>query len=59
MASEKKRDDYVAEANGDEDASPSPSIANNATIALFSDCGPSILLTATNKYVLSGTMAER
>ena len=32
----------------------SPSIANNPTLAILAYCGSSILMTVTNKYVMSG-----
>ncbi|KAK3083595.1 GDP-mannose transporter into the lumen of the Golgi, partial [Teratosphaeriaceae sp. CCFEE 6253] len=31
------------------------SVTNNPAIAIFAYCGSSILMTVTNKYVLSGT----
>lgn len=45
MASEKKKED---------DPTASPSAINNPTIALLCYCASSILMTVTNKYVLSG-----
>lgn len=46
MASEKKRED-------DPTTAPSSAI-NNPTVALLCYCASSILMTVTNKYVLSG-----
>jgi GDP-mannose transporter len=66
MADDKKRDDYAIEINDRSDAfkrAPSPvmrppprptSVTENAMIAILSYCGSSILMTVTNKYVLSG-----
>jgi GDP-mannose transporter len=55
MASEKKRDDYVVDVGGQQDDIPPPkSAANNPTVALLCYCASSILMTVTNKYVLSG-----
>lgn len=64
MADDKKSDDYRIEM-GDVRRSPSPamrpvpprhnsSVTENAMIAILSYCGSSILMTVTNKYVLSG-----
>jgi hypothetical protein len=53
MASEKKRDDHVVDVGGS-DESPSTSALNNPTVALLCYCASSILMTVTNKYVLSG-----
>lgn len=65
MADDKKRDDYKIDIPERSDAyarSPSPvmrnhrphSVTENAMIAILSYCGSSILMTVTNKYVLSG-----
>lgn len=67
----KKRDDYTIELadrqpNGHFDAQPRPppptamqsstaSLGNNSVISILCYCGSSILMTVTNKYVLSGT----
>lgn len=71
MAEEKRRDDYTIELgdkqpNGHFDAQPKPpqssamqsstaAITNNPVISVLSYCGSSILMTVTNKYVVSGT----
>lgn len=71
MADEKKRDDYTIElgdrqSNGHFDAQPKPppptamqssaaTVTNNPVISIFCYCGSSILMTVTNKYVVSGT----
>jgi GDP-mannose transporter len=65
MADEKKRDDFAIEM-GDRGrnfepppvprtptAPPSP-LANNPVLPILAYCGSSILMTVTNKYVLSG-----
>ena len=67
MADDKKNEDYTIEmgeqkANGAFDAAPAPrapapapvSSVNSPVIAILSYCGSSILMTTTNKYVLSG-----
>lgn len=68
MAEEKKRDDYVVEMGaGDRNAksfepasSPKPphatasSLSSNPIFPVLSYCASSILMTVTNKYVLSG-----
>jgi GDP-mannose transporter len=65
MADDKKSDDYridMGSAKGSRAPSPvmrssskgSTSITENPVIAIFSYCGSSILMTVTNKYVLSG-----
>lgn len=55
MASEKKRDDHVIDIGGStDDSASSTSAANNPTVALLCYCASSILMTVTNKYVLSG-----
>ena len=36
-------------------AAPSPALTNNPIIPILSYCASSILMTVTNKYVLSGT----
>jgi GDP-mannose transporter len=67
MADDKKRDDYKIDIPERSDAfsrAPSPvmrgsqqrptSVTENAMIAILSYCGSSILMTVTNKYVLSG-----
>jgi len=64
MSDEKKRDDYVLEMNEKSNnfepaqpsrspAPPSSSSANNPLFPILSYCGSSILMTVTNKYVLS------
>ena len=71
MGDEKKRDDYTIELgdkqpNGHFDAQPKPPqpnamqsstavVTNNPVISILSYCGSSILMTVTNKYVVSGT----
>ena len=65
MADDKKRDDYTIEMGERKDGfrTPSPvmrspprptSVTENALIAILSYCGSSIMMTVTNKYVLSG-----
>lgn len=67
MADDKKREDYTIELgdqkpNGSFDAAPKPrmpsispaSPANNPVVPILAYCGSSILMTVTNKYVLSG-----
>lgn len=68
MADDKKRDDYtieMGERDGDNFKAPTPvpqhtfapttgSAANNPILPILSYCGSSILMTVTNKYVLSG-----
>jgi GDP-mannose transporter len=66
MSDDKKRDDYKIDIPDRSDAfnrAPSPlrgppqrtqSVTENAMIAILSYCGSSILMTVTNKYVLSG-----
>lgn len=66
MADEKKRDDYVLEMTEKSQnfepvapvprtpAAPSSSMANNPVAPILAYCGSSILMTVTNKYVLSG-----
>jgi GDP-mannose transporter len=63
MADDKKSDDYrVDMGSGKGSRAPSPvtrsskggSITENPVIAILSYCGSSILMTVTNKYVLSG-----
>lgn len=68
MADDKKRDDYtieMGERDGDSFKPPTPvpqhnyapptsSAANNPILPILSYCGSSILMTVTNKYVLSG-----
>lgn len=63
MADDKKSDDYsVGSARGSRSSSPvtrtsksgGSSITENPVIAILSYCGSSILMTVTNKYVLSG-----
>lgn len=65
MADEKKRDDYTIDI-GDRSRSVSPRVApkmppssssplsSNPILPILSYCGSSILMTVTNKYVLSG-----
>jgi GDP-mannose transporter len=70
MSDDSKRDDYdteLREMNGKAfDAPPPPpparftpapaaALANNPIIPILSYCASSILMTVTNKYVLSGT----
>jgi hypothetical protein len=70
MSDDKRRDDYDVELGEKSDkgfdAPPSPpqirytpapssSISNNPIIPILSYCASSILMTVTNKYVLSGT----
>jgi GDP-mannose transporter len=65
MADDKKRDDYMIDMPERKDGyrSPTPpmraparatSVTENALIAILSYCGSSIMMTVTNKYVLSG-----
>lgn len=65
MSDEKKRDDYVLEmtekSQNFEPApiprsspAPSSSMMNNPAAPILAYCGSSILMTVTNKYVLSG-----
>jgi GDP-mannose transporter len=63
MAEEKKRDnDYTIDMGRERSPTPVPrtpppshhSIPNNPILAVISYCGSSILMTVTNKYVLSG-----
>ncbi len=69
MADDKKSDDYrINMPAGKEFRAPSPpstrapssqrsgaiSITENSTAAILAYCGSSILMTLTNKYVLSG-----
>jgi GDP-mannose transporter len=67
MSDDKKNEDYTIElgeqkGNGAFDAAPSqrmpaaPQAAqlNSPVVAIFAYCGSSILMTTTNKYVLSG-----
>ncbi|KAF2115049.1 hypothetical protein BDV96DRAFT_493992 [Lophiotrema nucula] len=66
MADDKKSDDYKIDMPGGEKAfarAPSPAIrpaqrqpavADNPMISIFAYCASSILMTTTNKYVLSG-----
>ena len=67
MSDEKKRDDDYVVDIGDRgkeqfdalprrNTPPAPAVAitNNPMIAILSYCGSSILMTVTNKYVLSG-----
>lgn len=65
MADEKKRDDYTINI-GDRSRPVSPrappkmapssstSVAQNPILPILAYCGSSILMTVTNKYVLSG-----
>jgi GDP-mannose transporter len=67
MADDKKSDDYkidMPERNDAFSRIPSPvsrpiqrpqSITENPMFAIFAYCGSSIMMTVTNKYVLSGT----
>jgi GDP-mannose transporter len=69
MADDKKRDDYkidIPERSDSFNRAPSPvmrppqrhnnalAITENPTLAILAYCGSSILMTTTNKYVLSG-----
>ncbi|KAJ4337640.1 GDP-mannose transporter into the lumen of the Golgi [Didymella glomerata] len=63
MADDKKSDDYgMSSAKGSRAPSPvtrtskgsSTSVTENPVVAILSYCGSSILMTVTNKYVLSG-----
>jgi GDP-mannose transporter len=60
MADDKKSDDYRVDTGA---RAPSPvtrstkgsiSVTENPVVAILSYCGSSILMTVTNKYVLSG-----
>ena len=70
MPDDKRRDDYdmeLGEKNGNTFDAPSPppparftpappaALANNPIIPILSYCASSILMTVTNKYVMSGT----
>jgi GDP-mannose transporter len=68
MADEKKRDDFTVEMGGmgpDRGREPplkpyvpptaAPSWVNHPLVPVLSYCGSSIMMTALNKYVLSGT----
>ena len=69
MADSKKRDDLVLEVDekrGELDSQvpttpktpgsvPIASVSNNPILPVLSYCGSSILMTVTNKFVLSGT----
>ncbi|KAH8725253.1 hypothetical protein GQ44DRAFT_707406 [Phaeosphaeriaceae sp. PMI808] len=66
MADDKKSDDYRIDMPARSSRAPSPvmraasqkssaSITENPVAAILSYCGSSILMTVTNKYVLSGT----
>lgn len=63
MSDDKKSDDYgMSSAKGSRAPSPvtrsskgsSVSVTENPVVAILSYCGSSILMTVTNKYVLSG-----
>lgn len=63
MSDDKKSDDYgMGSAKGSRAPSPvtrssknsSGSVTENPVVAILSYCGSSILMTVTNKYVLSG-----
>src|SRR5437762_1272892 len=63
MAEEKKRDnDYTIDIGRERSPTPGPkspppnlhSLQNHPILAVLSYCGSSILMTVTNKYVLSG-----
>jgi GDP-mannose transporter len=65
MADDKKSDDYKIDMPaGKEFRAPSPivrptqrggaSLTENPMLSIFAYCGSSILMTTTNKYVLSG-----
>jgi len=65
MADDKKSDDYKIDMpSGREFKAPSPtmrpaqrqhvSLTENPMLSIFAYCGSSILMTTTNKYVLSG-----
>lgn len=66
MADDKKREDYTIEmgeqkANGAFDAppprasaAPAAPLTNSPIVPVLAYCGSSILMTVTNKYVLSG-----
>lgn len=68
MSDEKKRDDYPVDMADRKEARmssplrvPPPrhtvhyTVGDNPMVAVISYCGSSILMTVTNKYVLSGT----
>ena len=68
MADDKKRDDVLVELGerrGSEfeapntprpaPAAPKTALANNPILPVLSYCGSSILMTVTNKFVVSGT----
>jgi GDP-mannose transporter len=67
MADDKKSDDYKIDMPANKEfrvpspalrppqrSSASPSIVDNPTASIFAYCGSSIMMTVTNKYVLSG-----
>jgi GDP-mannose transporter len=66
MADDKKRDDHSIEMGGvgkEYESRPSPravhvpsaaAVVNNPIFPILSYCGSSILMTVTNKFVLSG-----
>lgn len=66
MADEKKREPFQPALSPRRDPSPQPplqkmaaspaaqAVANNPIFPILSYCGSSILMTVTNKYVLSG-----
>ena len=62
MADDKRRGDLSIDIEDKKDASRleesrdtmSNSVANNSVVAVLAYCGSSILMTMTNKYVLSG-----
>ncbi|KZF21305.1 golgi GDP-mannose transporter [Xylona heveae TC161] len=63
MADDKKTDDYAIEMGDRTEPSPPPRpaqppaspVMHHAVIPILSYCGSSILMTVTNKFVLSGT----
>lgn len=69
MADDKKREDHTIELgdrqpNGQFDAVPKPAnmaspsgpaVANSPMVSILAYCGSSILMTVTNKVVLTGT----
>ncbi len=63
MADDKKRDDIAIEMSDLNEppapprpaSNPAAAVANNPIIPILSYCGSSILMTVTNKFVLSGT----
>jgi GDP-mannose transporter len=57
MAEKEKQDDFRVEIGDDKrpyTPAPAVPVSSSPTMAILSYCGASILMTLTNKYVLSG-----